>query len=95
MIDAIELALQYGPRGILVLVIVFLVIIHEKKDGRIMKNLKKNFNRIEVLEKNDVESDGQFTNIDIKLKHLDEKVDTINSGVNKIVDHFVAEGMKK
>lgn len=95
MISDIELVLGYGAFGVIILIIIALVFLHEKKNGRIVKNLKKNFDRIEVLEKSDVASDGRFTNIDTKLQHLDEKVDTINTGVNKIVDHFVAEGMKK
>ncbi len=88
MLDAIELALQYGPIGGLGLIIVLLIIMHEKKDGRIVKNLKKNFDKIEALEKKDIESDGRFDNID-------DKLDSLTTGVNKIIDHFVAEGMKK
>ncbi len=95
MVEAFELASQYGPVGILLFVMAGLIIVHEKKEGRIVKNLKKNFDRIEALEKNDVESDGRFNNIDTKLEHLDEKIDTIGVGVNTIINNFAAQGMKK
>jgi len=55
----------------------------------------KVFNHVDALERKDVADDGEFKSINIKLEHLEGKVDTINTGVNKIVDHFVAEGMKK
>ncbi len=74
---------------------------HDKSEEECVKLCKKHsnyfkdsFDRINNLETKDVESDGRFDNIDTQLKHLDEKVSTISSGVDKIVDHFVQKGMQ-
>ncbi len=53
------------------------------------------FDSIEIIEKKDIEDTGKFTNIDIKLINLDEKMDTIGSDVKTIINHFATEGMKK
>ena len=93
MIDALKLALQYGPFGVLILVIALLILLHEKKDGRIVKNLKKNFDRIEAIEKKDIHTDGRFDNIDTKLENLKTGQNDIKTDVKTLINAFATKGM--
>lgn len=57
------------------------------------KDMKKIFDKIEVLEKEDVKFEGSFKTVDTKLNGLAENVGDIKRDVKTIVDHFAQKGM--
>jgi len=105
MPEYLKLALEYGLGGLALVGVLWLLWVcskletkltshNEREEERIKvcekhtNNFSESFDRIRELEKKDVASDGRFDNIDDNLKRIGEDV-------TKIVDHFVAEGMKK
>jgi hypothetical protein len=63
--------------------------IHKKHSGY----HSRAFDRITSLENKDVKSDGEFKVIDSELKSLGKSMDSIQTDVKTILNHFAEKGM--
>jgi len=64
--------------------------IHDKHSGY----HKDAFDRIGCLENKDVKTDGEFKVIDSELKSLGKSMDSIQTDVKTILNHFAKKGMR-
>ena len=55
-------------------------------------DLAKIFDKLEWLEKKDIETDGRFHTIESKLQNIGEGNTRMETKIDKLVDYYIAQG---